>query len=67
MATTEWTDERLNDAFDALRGDIADLKIEIRDLRAEMHSGFRTLWIALVSSYVSLLVAVIGATLTIQL
>ena len=71
MATVEWTDERLNDAFEALRRDIADLKLEIRqtraDLHAEMHAGFRALWMALVGSYVSLLVAVIGAAVAVEL
>jgi hypothetical protein len=67
MATVEWTDERLNDAFEALRRDISDLRIEIRDMRAEMHAGFRALWMALVASYVSLQVTVVGAVLAIHL
>jgi hypothetical protein len=78
MATGEWTDGRLTDAFDALRRDIADLGSEMRamrvelretraELHAEMHAGFRALWLALVGSYVSLLVAVVGAVLAIEL
>ena len=67
MATVEWTDERLNDAFEALRRDIADLKIEIREtraeLRAEMQAGFRALWLALVGSYATVVAALIATAL----
>ena len=32
---TRWTDERLDDAFAHLRGDIAELRADIRELRRE--------------------------------
>jgi predicted RNase H-like nuclease (RuvC/YqgF family) len=31
-----WTDERLDDAFAHLRGDIAELRADIRELRHEL-------------------------------
>jgi hypothetical protein len=67
MATVDWTDQRLNDAFEALRRDIADLKIEIRqtrsELHAEMHAGYRALWMALLGSYITIVVAIVGTAL----
>jgi ribosome-associated toxin RatA of RatAB toxin-antitoxin module len=43
MATVEWTDARLNVAFDALRKDNALLREEMREMRAEMRSEFRAI------------------------
>ena len=42
MATVEWTDARLNDAFEALRRDNAllreDMREDMRELRQEMRA-----------------------------
>jgi hypothetical protein len=43
MATVAWTDARLNDAFEALRRDNAQLRDEMRALRAEMTAEIRSL------------------------
>ena len=66
MATTEWTDQRLNDSFEALRRDIADLTIEMREMRAEMNAGFRSLWMTMVGANITLMVAFVGALVATQ-
>ena len=45
MATVEWTDERLNDAFDRLIAEMAAMRADMKDMRAELKSeigGLRT-------------------------
>jgi hypothetical protein len=36
MATAEWTDERLNDAFDRLMAEMAAMRADMKDMRAEL-------------------------------
>ena len=36
MATVEWTDERLNDAFERLTAEMAAMRADMKGLRAEM-------------------------------
>jgi hypothetical protein len=50
MATAEWTDDRLSDAFEALRADLramredmADMRSEMRGIRADLHADINHL------------------------
>ncbi len=36
MATVEWTDERLNDAFERLMAEMAAMRADLKDMRAEL-------------------------------
>jgi Tfp pilus assembly protein FimV len=36
MATVEWTDERLNDAFERLHAEMAAMRADMKKMRAEL-------------------------------
>jgi hypothetical protein len=66
MPREKWTDERLDDGFAAVKGEIADTKAEmrvgfaridadIRELRREMRAGFVVIVAAIVSSNAALI------------
>ena len=66
----EWTDERLNDSFEALRSDIRELRQDMRELRSEMttmraelHAEIQRVWIVMVGGYATIVAAVIATQL----
>ena len=68
MATVEWTDERLNDAFENLRREVADMRAEMRvgfsDLRAEVKADIRMLWATMIGGFVAIVTALLGVIAT---
>jgi uncharacterized coiled-coil DUF342 family protein len=41
MERTAWTDERIDDAFSQLRGEMREMRQEFRELRHDLHEEFR--------------------------
>jgi hypothetical protein len=60
-----WTDARLDDRFDRIDRELIDLRIEIRELRAEMQAGFAEVRQTIFRTNLSLIVAMIGLFATI--
>ncbi len=74
MTTSEWTDARLDDSFQALRSDIREMRAEMREMRADMRTmhtelraDTRQLWVTMVAGYAAMAVALIGAVLATHL
>ena len=74
MATVEWTDARLNDAFERLIAEMregrtemremrTELRGEIHGLRAELRADIRQLWVTMVGGYVAIVAALIATQL----
>jgi hypothetical protein len=55
-----WTDARLDDRFDRLYRDLADLRAEVRGLRTETQTGFAELRQSMFRMNISLWAGVIG-------
>jgi hypothetical protein len=60
MERTRWTDERIDDAFESLRGEMGELRAEMRTGFERLHADIRVLWVVLIGSYVSILVAIVA-------
>ncbi len=43
MATVEWTDARLNDAFDRLAAEIEAMRADMKEMRAELKADIASL------------------------
>ena len=50
MATVEWTGERLNDSFEALRDDIRELRAEVRQVWVTMMGGYAVIVATLIAT-----------------
>jgi hypothetical protein len=57
---SDWTDARLDDRFDRVDHDLADLRAEVRGLRTETQTGFAELRQSIFRMNVSLWAGVIG-------
>jgi hypothetical protein len=57
---SDWTDARLDDRFDRVDHDLADLRAEVRGLRTETQAGFGELRQSMFRMNVSLWAGVIG-------
>jgi hypothetical protein len=55
-----WTDARLDDRFDRVDRDLADLRAEVRGLRTETQTGFAELRQSMFRMNISLWAGVIG-------
>ena len=61
MATTEWTDARLDDAFDGLRSEISDMRAEMRAGFADVHADIRQIWVTMIAGYVTIVAMLMAA------
>ena len=70
MARETWTDERLDDlnagvrkGFDEVKGEIRDLRIEIRALNNRFDSMQQTMVIGFITLFVTIVASVIGGVI----
>ena len=70
MVTAEWTDARLDDAFERVYAELGAMRAEMREMRAdmrEMRADMRQLWVTMVAGYTAIVVAVLGGLIATQL
>ena len=60
MERTAWTDERLDDAFTHLRGEMRELRQDFREFRGEVHSELSQMKLFMLGGLITILAAFIG-------
>jgi hypothetical protein len=60
MERSAWTDARLDDRFDRIDHELAELRVDIRELSIEMQTGFAELRQAMFRWNLTLIAAMIG-------